>query len=575
MATTLTMHRVLTIPLVHTEAAILACNDSAASLTCVKGAADTYLAAYEEDASNSPRTILSQYLRTWKSAGNDGATWVANPEVTILDHVPFVHDFGRPLFNRESGAKGNPMYSPGGGVVLMGGPDVDPESYMTYSGSVLRSADLGLTWQRVVSEALWNQYSMQTSGFILGPGPSDVTALGSYVSRDEGDFPLYSGGVSLVSHDGGATFTEVHAQISPGGVSVGVIVNPSIVAGGASGHVRTQDDGATWQGWRYAGQHPLSDPLRCLLGINGYVGNLHSRLCVFGEEQGEVQEDRGLVGRAIIGMAVHPSTNVVYACTSSGDAVQPMKLCTVNPLTGAVTIIGSLGVHLGDLAFTSAGVLYGISLETMSLYTVNLTTGAVTAVGVLTGLPAGTRTEDGGNIYDYDCGLTCDQATDTLYATPDDKHSGWKLYTVNKTTAACTLVATITGVSLPSGQWGGFSTLVMHPHGQLLGHLLYGSSYDSYWVTIDKATGVVHVLTFLDVTGVEALCYWTAPAAWPNGGPPPIPVFLNGCRALFAFHPLGGLAVEASFQDASARTTRMSSADGGATWASASGQVTA
>jgi hypothetical protein len=578
MATTLTMHRVKTIPMAHTEEPVWACNDCAAALTCVRGADDTYVAAYEEIHLNSALTVRTQYLRTFKSVGDDGQTWTENPEVVVLDHVPNAGSHGRAVYNRDAGARGNPAFSTKTGEVLLGGYDLGVgTSFGPYGGSVLRSTDLGTSWARVVPESVWSQYKLGTVGFMDGPGGSEISAIGGYGSRDDDAFDqiLNSGGPTLVSHDGGASFTEVRAQVMIGSANTGLTVNPTLLAGGASGHTRTQDNGATWQIVNYSGLVSPTDPVRCLFTVNGFVGNPHSRFFVLGAEYGELLEDRGAVGRGIIGLAVHPSTNVIYACTGNEDTAQPRKLCTIDPLTGAVTIIGSLGVHLGDLAFTSAGVLYGVSLATMSLYTVNLSTGVATAVGVLTGLPAGTRPEDGGNIYDYDCGIACDQSTNTLYITPEDKHSGWKLYTVNASTAACTLVATITGVSIPSGQWGGFSALLMHPNGTLTGLLVYGSSYENYWMTINKSTGAGFVLSFIEPAGIEALCYWTAPAAWPLGGPPPPAVFPNGCRGLAPLIPLGGTNIRAGFFDASGQTTMLTSSDGGLTWTPVSGELTA
>jgi len=60
-------------------------------------------------------------------------------------------------------------------------------------------------------------------------------------------------------------------------------------------------------------------------------------------------------------------------------------LYTINPTTGATTLIGSMGVEMSDIAIENVGgvaTMFGVSLATNSgLYTINMATGAATLIG--------------------------------------------------------------------------------------------------------------------------------------------------------------------------------------------------
>jgi len=97
---------------------------------------------------------------------------------------------------------------------------------------------------------------------------------------------------------------------------------------------------------------------------------------------------------------------------------------TINPLTGAATLIGS-GTGIGDMmamAFSPNGTLYAGSWATNNLYTIDTTTGAATLVGSL----------GFGGIMDLDF-----DSHGVLYALADN------LYTVNQATGAGTLATTL------------------------------------------------------------------------------------------------------------------------------------
>jgi hypothetical protein len=94
----------------------------------------------------------------------------------------------------------------------------------------------------------------------------------------------------------------------------------------------------------------------------------------------------------------------LYCYDSMGSATTGLH--SVNPGTGAATVVGTLsGVGLDDLAWRNTdGVMYGINSNT--LYTVNLTTGAVAFYGTITGYTGGVEvglaTDSYGDFYAHD-----------------------------------------------------------------------------------------------------------------------------------------------------------------------------
>jgi hypothetical protein len=125
------------------------------------------------------------------------------------------------------------------------------------------------------------------------------------------------------------------------------------------------------------------------------------------------------------------------------SALDPSTFNTVNDLymfniaTGKSTLIAHTADTLEALAFSSTGVLYGLGKNDGDLYTVNTTTGAMALVGNV-GVSIGSPT--GGLAF---------APNGTLYATLDDA-----LYTLNTTTGQATPVggmATYNGYDTISG----------------------------------------------------------------------------------------------------------------------------
>lgn len=90
------------------------------------------------------------------------------------------------------------------------------------------------------------------------------------------------------------------------------------------------------------------------------------------------------------------------------NTVAPYNLITVDPATGARTVIGDMGVALTGLSYNKAnGIMYGVNAT--SLYTVDMTTGLATLVGTNTGTSMiNLAINSGGAAY------ALDMATDNL-----------------------------------------------------------------------------------------------------------------------------------------------------------------
>jgi hypothetical protein len=139
----------------------------------------------------------------------------------------------------------------------------------------------------------------------------------------------------------------------------------------------------------------------------------------------------GLFGyNSVYGDAFSPSGQL-YAMV---DSYYPSTLATVNLNTGAATPVGApTGISdLMGIAFTPSGTLYAASWDTNSLYSLNPSTGAATLVGSL-GMT--------GAVMD----LSWDYRNGTMYAIASEGPSGSQLYMVDLTTGAATLVTNIPG----------------------------------------------------------------------------------------------------------------------------------
>lgn len=99
----------------------------------------------------------------------------------------------------------------------------------------------------------------------------------------------------------------------------------------------------------------------------------------------------------LVGIAAHPNTRVLYVIRDT----DPRALATVNPATGIVTDIGSLGEYYSSLTFGSDGTLYAIAGannndDPAAVFTVNLSTAATTLFRASDAVLAGGFPDEGG-----------------------------------------------------------------------------------------------------------------------------------------------------------------------------------
>jgi hypothetical protein len=140
----------------------------------------------------------------------------------------------------------------------------------------------------------------------------------------------------------------------------------------------------------------------------------------------------------LAGLDFQPGTNTLFAA-SGGNGPNPANLFTVDPSTGAATLIGPVGLGGGvaDLAIDNNGAIFGTNFAV--LFVIDPDTGAGTSIGAINGAIEG---------------LAVDPTTDTLYGLT---YNNGELHSIDKLTGAGTLLGTF-GAPVGAGhnQWNGF-----------------------------------------------------------------------------------------------------------------------
>jgi hypothetical protein len=124
------------------------------------------------------------------------------------------------------------------------------------------------------------------------------------------------------------------------------------------------------------------EPEEVLYAVDGASGNAAS-LHILDPMDGSVIATVGPTGFShVTGLDVHPTTGVLYGVVSDLFGSGLTQLITIDPETGAGTLIGSTGVQIPDISFDSSGTLYGWGESVGDdLVTINLTTGLASEVG--------------------------------------------------------------------------------------------------------------------------------------------------------------------------------------------------
>src|SRR5208282_1214644 len=130
---------------------------------------------------------------------------------------------------------------------------------------------------------------------------------------------------------------------------------------------------------------------------------------------GEVNSATGAV--TVVGNSGQILTDMAFNARGQLFGVTYTALYSINPATGAASLIGDLNAGSGDingLAFSSTGVLYGVSGATDQLYSIDTQTGQATALsGTLPASSAGAIAFDDGNPYLSDSNGDLDELTIT------------------------------------------------------------------------------------------------------------------------------------------------------------------
>jgi hypothetical protein len=200
----------------------------------------------------------------------------------------------------------------------------------------------------------------------------------------------------------------------------------------------------------------------------------------------------GALPVGLTGLAVHPTTRVLYGATSARSPNLPGHLVTIDKTTAVATDVGAFNVPdplcagggggtatLNDVTFRNDGVLFGFCTQT--LYTVNLATGAVTAVG-------NTGEFTAGNALSFLPLLSAG----TLYHIGRADSPASNLHTLNPATGARTSTTALTPAQTLS-----FNALTTNPAGTILLAVRLDNSPGvgtSSLVSVDQATGAVTVL---------------------------------------------------------------------------------
>lgn len=196
----------------------------------------------------------------------------------------------------------------------------------------------------------------------------------------------------------------------------------------------------------------------------------------------------GPIGSGMSGLAVDPTTNILYG-TTSGASADLESLYTIDTTTGAGTLVGSsggFGVQVHDIAFDADGNLYGVDTNGF-LVTIDKATGALTYVS-----PGSGGTYSGG--FDI-----------------DESGVGWRIGNRNASGGA----AQTSTINLGTGQ-------VTHVAAMSDGNFLDAGKFDPtglFWasspgqgtplnlVTVEEGTGAVTVIGAFSESNVSGLAW--------------------------------------------------------------------
>jgi hypothetical protein len=226
-----------------------------------------------------------------------------------------------------------------------------------------------------------------------------------------------------------------------------------------------------------------------LYAVTGAGSGTASTLYTLNPADGSVVSTIGATGvNSISGLAVHPSTGVIYAHVNEyygtwGDGA----LATLNPTTGAATIIGRTNLQSPDMTFSPSGTLYAWSENGGDvLCTINLSTGAPTQIG-------------SHNISTYGTGLCFNPVNSKLYLKND---ASWKIYELDSSNG--------TVISAVSYSGSTNNMLAFNSSGTAFTGIRNSSSSFTLY-TLDISAGTLTSIGSNSLGKISALAYGAAP----------------------------------------------------------------
>jgi len=186
------------------------------------------------------------------------------------------------------------------------------------------------------------------------------------------------------------------------------------------------------------------------------------------------------------GLAVDPMTDVIYASSTDGAA---SSLYTIDPVSGAPTLIGPMGINLAiDIAINAEGTIYTHDIGTDEIFTVDAATGMAYLVGP-TGFDAS-----------FAQGMDFDNQDGTLYMFLYQGGGANVFGTANLHTGAVTALAT----DNPLGEFEGATGTFAPPGGKVFA----GTSVNA--VGGSSNPNLVNILTDAATSVIPSMPVWGA-----------------------------------------------------------------
>lgn len=230
--------------------------------------------------------------------------------------------------------------------------------------------------------------------------------------------------------------------------------------------------------------------------LYGATSSGHGELYILNPATGGVLQDIGALNDAaavnysVTGLAFDPVTGVLFGSTGGASG---HNLLVINPANGQVTVVGAFNAGtatMTDLAFDSAGSLYGVSSSGgPNLYSINPATGQATLIG-----SSGVSFTEGGGLAISGGGV--------FYGAPIPGEYG----TYNPTTGVYTHIAAPT---TPAGG-GSYGALAFNGSTLYGDNLVAGPLGATHLVSIDPTTGTVTDIG-ASVAHLDALAFSVVP----------------------------------------------------------------